>query len=252
MSDMLQDNWRISDSSLRSLIRRCGLSKQLLRRVIEEDITKLVFPDLSPTDELLADFYQQNKIAAGSQEELSVWLQNRGWSQSDLNLHLLRPLAITRFIEQRYGPGIEEVFLARKDDLDTVIYSLLRVKDPGLAREIWISLSENEATFAELSSRFSDGPEAKTKGVIGPLPLGSIEPAVADRLRSLRLHQLRPPEALGSWYVLLRLESLTPARLDQPTRGKLRNEQFESWINDRVNAILVGETPDSLHFDPDA
>ena len=62
---------------------------------------------------------------------------------------------------------VEEQFL-RKNDLDTVIYSLLRVKSPGLARELWISLSEGEVTFAELASRFSDGPEAQTKGVIGP------------------------------------------------------------------------------------
>ena len=50
-------------------------------------------------------------------------------------------------MEQRYGPGIEDRFLECKNDLDIVIYSLLRVKDPGLAREIWISLSEGEVTF---------------------------------------------------------------------------------------------------------
>ena len=252
MSDSVCRNWHPSDTLLRSLVRRSGLSRQLLRLLIEEEITILVYPDLSPAPDLLSDFQQKHKISPDSQDQLNHWLNDHGWDPLDLSFHLLRPSAIKKFVEQRYGPGIEEAFLARKDDLDTVIYSLLRVKDPGLAREIWISLSENEVTFAELSARYSDGPEAKTKGVIGPLPLGSIEPAVAERLRSLRLHQLRPPEVLGAWHVLLRLESLTPARLDQSTRDKLLDEQFESWINGRVDAILAGETPDPLHFDPDA
>ena len=126
------------------------------------------------------------------------------------------------------------------------------MRDVGLARELWISLSEGEVTFAELASRYSDGPEAQTKGVIGPRPLGSIQPAIAERLRSLRAGQLRPPEALGEWHVLLRLESLTPARLDQHTRWRLLDEQFETWISQRVDAILAGETIDPLHFDPDA
>lgn len=252
MSDIVYGNWCLPEASLRSLIRRCDLPRQLLRRSIEEDITKLVFPNLSPSPELWEQFFEQNKISSSSQDELSSWLEVRGWSMFDLNLHLLRPSAVKRFTEQRYGPGVEEDFLARKNDLDTVIYSLLRVKDSGLARELWISLCEDEVTFAELSARYSDGPEALTKGVIGPLPLGSIEPAVAERLRTLRLHQLRPPEALGGWYVLLRLESLTPARLDQSTRDKLMGQQFESWILHRVDAILAGDTPDPLYFDTDA
>lgn len=252
MTDAVLGQWSLSDSELRSLIRRCDLAPALLQRQIEEEITKLVMPDLEPSDEVWAAFRQQQQLVESDDAALEAWLQQRGWGQVDLRLHLLRPIALQRFKQQRYGPGVEERFLERKNGLDTVIYSLLRVKDSGLARELWISLSENEVTFAELSSRHSDGPEAQTKGVIGPLRLGEIEPVVAERLRSLRIHQLRPPEALGGWHVLLRLESLTPARLDQATRDLLIGEQFETWIRDRVDAILAGDTPDPLHFDPDA
>ena len=123
------------------------------------------------------------------------------------------------------------------------------MKDAGLARELWISLSEGEVTFADVASAYSDGPEAKTKGVIGPLELGQIEPVVAERLRSLRVGQLRSPEALGGWHVILRLESLQAAKLDMATRQRLLQEQFDVWIQKRVDAILSGETPEPLHFD---
>lgn len=249
MSNCLLGHWSLPDIELRSLIRRCELVPALLRRQIEEEITTLVVPDLEPSDELWKSFRNKQKLK--EDDALDCWLDQRGWSHRDLCLHLLRPIALYRFKEQRYGPGVEEQFLVRKNDLDTVIYSLLRVKDAGLARELWISLSEGETTFAEVASRHSDGPEANTKGVIGPLLLGSVEPILAERLRSLRVGQVRPPVSMGGWQVLLRLESLSPARLDQPTRDKLLDEQFEIWIRQRVDAILAGESPDPLHFDFD-
>ena len=260
MIDYSFRKWFISGDDLRSLIVRSQSVRDLLRRQIEEQITGIVFPDLSPTSDQWDNFVQSMGLKdvdiqfsdRSSSSHLQEWLSSRDWSLDDLDIHILRPHALSLFKEQRYGPGVEELFLTRKNDLDTVIYSLLRVKDPGLARELWISLSEGEVSFAELAERFSDGPESSTKGVIGPLPMGSIENVLSDRLRSLRKGQLRPPEALGGWHVLLRLETLSPARLDKATRNKLLDEQFESWIRRRVDAILSGDTPDPLHFDLDA
>ena len=230
--------WFVSGEELRSLIIRSQSTHDLLRRQIEEQITHIVFPDLLPSVDLWHKFVESmgfNDVdiplsERSSSTHLQQWLSLRDWSFDDLDMHILRPQALSLFKEQRYGPGLEELFLARKNDLDTVIYSLLRVKDSGLARELWISLSEGEVSFAELAERFSEGPESSTKGVIGPLPMGSIENVLSDRLRSLRKGQLRPPEALGGWHVLLRLETLSPARLDKATRNKLLDEQFESWI----------------------
>ena len=259
MTNPLLARWNISNKDLRTLILRSQLTSDLLRRQIEEQITCLVYPDVSPTADIWDIFIKSTSINPSKAEfndrasssDLQNWLDARCWKLNDLDMHILRPYALNRFKDQRFGPGVEEQFLARKNELDTVIYSLLRVKDSGLARELWIRMSEGEVSFAELAESYSDGPEASTKGVIGPLLMGSIEPMVADRLRSLRKGQLRPPEPMGGWHVLLRLESLTPARLDQSIRQKLLNEQFESWISQRVDAILAGDTPAPLHFDPD-
>ena len=120
-----------------------------------------------------------------------------------------------------------------------------------MARELWISLAEGEVSFADIAFNYSDGPESKTKGVIGPLPLGSIEPAIAERLRLLRVGDIRPPERVGEWHVMLRLESFNPSQLDSSMRLRLLQEQFDVWIKNRVHAILAGETPEPLHYDPE-
>lgn len=252
MTEILSfQSWQLQPERVRQLINRCDLTKALLRRSIEEEIVALVQPDLQPDDLTWESFRKSHELDPGDNEALEQWLKNRHWTSEDLCLDLLRQPALNRFMEQRYGPGIEEQFLDRKNDLDVVIYSLLRVRDLGLARELWIQLSEKETTFAELAASYSDGPEAQTKGVIGPLRLGSVESILASRLRSMRAGELRPPELLGQWHVLLRLEKITPARLDDTIRAQLLQEQMDQWINERINAILAGTPAEPLHFDQD-
>ena len=78
-----------------------------------------------------------------------------------------------------------------------MIYSLLRVKDAGLARELWIRLEEGEITFAEAASTYSEGPESYRKGVMGPMEIGSLQPqTLQDLLRGLRPGEICSP---NSW-----------------------------------------------------
>ena len=154
------------------------------------------------------------------------------------------------FAEQQVGPGLEEAFLAAQGGHDQIIYSLLRVRDAGLARELWIRLEEGEATFAELASTYGEGPEAARKGVIGPAPMGTINPPeLAQLLRTLQSGEVHPPRQLGEWLVLLRLEQLTPARFDTAMREFLLNQQLDAFLNARVQLLLRGEQPDDLHYD---
>jgi len=237
-------SWTPTLSELEGLIRRTNTSQALVQRQIEEEILSLVALPEGQLAELEQQWRQEQGV--DSDDAVAAWLAGRGWQADDLTLHLARPEALRRFGEQRFGPGLEEEFLRRKHELDQAIYSLLRVRDQGLARELWIQLSEGEISFA---SRYSDGPEASTKGVIGPIAMGSLQPELAERLRSLQPGELRPPEALGPWWLLLRLEHYTPARFDAEMRQRLLTDQLTSWLQQRAEQRLSGATPEPLHYD---
>ena len=98
-----------------------------------------------------------------------------------------------------FGPGLEDRFLGFKGGRDQVIYSLLRVRDAGLARELWIRLEEGEITFAEAASTFSEGPEAHRKGVMGPMEIGTLQPqTLQDLLRACVLAKYVHPRSWES------------------------------------------------------
>ena len=130
----------LSDPDLLSLVRRMELEPKLLRRHLEEQITALV-----PLEEAWLEESRSNFL---NDRPLDQFLQEKGWTSDDLELHLRRPEALRRFAHQRFAPGLEERFLASQGSRDLVIYSLLRVKDYSLARELWIRLEEDETTLS--------------------------------------------------------------------------------------------------------
>ena len=237
----------LSDEQALALVRRMDLTSSLLRRHLEEDIIRLVNLPHEFQEQAIADF-------CGELDKDSL-LKEKGWTEADLMLHVLRPEALRRFAAQRFGPGLEDRFLGFKGGRDLVIYSLLRVRDPGLARELWIRLEEGEITFAEAASTFSEGPEAHRKGVMGPLEIGTLQPqTLQDLLRALRPGEISSPKLLGEWFVLLRLEQLTPARFDDQLRLRMQDEALDEFLANRVTRILAGEADqlDTLHYDCDA
>ena len=242
MNDLNSISAHLSDGQILDLVRRLELRPQLLRRLLEEQITALV-----PIDQAWMEQERSRCLGENKEQE---WCAERGWTSEDLELHLWRPEALRRFAEQRFGPGVEDAFLKQANTADQVVYSLLRVHDPGLARELWIRLEEREMSFPEAAAQFGQGPEARHLGVIGPLALRDIHPELLrDQLRRLQPSEINPPMRLGDWFVLLRLEKLIPAVFNQATRHQLIQAQLEDFLQDRQNRLLAGDSLDDLQYD---
>ena len=62
--------------------------------------------------------------------------------------------------------------------------------------------------------------------------------------------KFNPPIHLGEWHVLLRLESLQPARLDDDMKKHLLNVQLNAFLEERVQRRLKGEFLPQLDYDP--
>ena len=137
-----------------------------------------------------------------------------------------------------------------KELRDQVVYSLIRVHDPALIREIWIRLEENEMTFAQASTEFGT-PEVRHNGQYGPMSVGALQPAeLASIVRNLKPGQLMKPRQLGEWHLIIRLEQLLPARFDGEMSSKLLTEQLNQLIDARVARLVAGETPEPLNYEP--
>jgi parvulin-like peptidyl-prolyl isomerase len=163
-----------------------------------------------------------------------------------LALQVELPIRLRRHCERLYRPKAEARFLDRKQQLDRVVYSLLRLEDEGLARELYFQLQDGEATFADLAAQYAEGPERATRGIVGPVPLTQAHPQLVERLRTASIAQVQEPFQIDQWWLLFRLESLTPATFDEPMALQMSQELFEQWLEQAVEARLEQLRPQLL------
>lgn len=234
----------LSEDDLPALVRRLSLSSVLLRRKVEEEIACIVPSSLLPLD--------QAEIELLDGQSRNEWILSKGLTEGDFLINLKLPLALQEFARQSFSPGLEEAFLSNGAAKDTVIYSLLRVHDSGLLREIYLRITEGEMSFPDAACQYGEGPEAKHQGVIGPLELGSIQPQqIPTWLRSLKPGEVLRPQSLGDWHILLRLEHFYASRLDDSMRNILLNEQLDKFLNERVQSMQNGQPVPPLTFHTD-
>jgi parvulin-like peptidyl-prolyl isomerase len=188
-------------------------------------------------DQARKQFFEQNQIT--SEDAKQGWLTQRKMTPEQLEALASRGLKVEKFKQATWGHKLESYFLGRKAQLDRVIYSLIRSQDPGIIQELFFRIQEGEQSFAELAREYSQGPEAETGGLIGPVELSTPHPAVAQMLRLSKPGQLSPPTRLGEWFVIVRLEKFMPAQLDAPMRQRLLNECFATWLSEQLNQQLA-------------
>ena len=127
---------------------------------------------------------------------------------------------LRRWSAWRFDEEVEIRFLDRKDDLDRVVYSLLRVSDRALAEELYLRVREEGASFRSLAEQFSEGPETETGGLIGPIAMTTAHPELAKRLRVGREGQIWPTFAIGDVWLVVRL--------------KMRVSERTRWMNQGI------------------
>ena len=218
-------------------LSRCQVLSPVLRALTADP----VLASVSLTDEERLQAFQSfcSDQQLSSPEEVEAYRQQLLLLPGDFQFVIERPLRLSRVCEQQYLPKSEARFLERKTSLDQIVYSLLRVADAGLARELYLRIVDQETDFATAATEYSLGPEGKSKGLVGPVPLLQAHPNLAQRLRTNPPGQLIEPFQIEQWWVVARVESYTPAILDDPTRMAMAKELFEEWLDGEVQAQLA-------------
>lgn len=209
---------------------------QLLRPLVRAEViaNELASVEVSKEerDELMQRLWKQNNIA--SEEEFIEWLEKNDVNQDALWKQITDPVRLKRYCDDRFSLRAEVRFLERKHEIDQVVYSLIRVKDPFKARELYLQIEEGEADFGDIATQYSEGKEGSTRGIVGPVPLMQAHPRLVEILRSSQPGELREPIQVEDWYLLVRLESYQPAVLDDAMEQRMAQELFSEWVEGEV------------------
>lgn len=220
---------------------------QLLPRLARELIVDQAIADIKCTPEeenaIKEQFFQQAQIT--NQEQFLAWLKLNGMTEEQFNQFIVRDLKLEKFKQAEWEDHLESYFLECKNQLDRVVYSLIRTKEAGIAQELYFRIQEAESSFADLAHQYSEGSEAQTGGLIGPVELNVPHPQIAQMLMTGSVGKVYPPTPIGEWWVILRLEQYLSAQLDNQIRQRLRNDLFQKWLMEKMQQQVSFIPPDA-------
>ena len=227
---------RVISRDGRSLLRRFNLLKPL----VEQMITSEAIAGMSVSPDALekAKLELLNQRGFETMDQWSEMLADLGRSDEEVIERLERVIRRQEYIRERFAPKAEARFLERKNELDQVVYSLLRLANNFLARELYLQIESGESNFADLAKRYAEGPERNTNGIVGPVSLTQAHPALVEKLRVAQPGVLLEPFRIADWWLVVRLERYSPATFTPEVSDRMCREMFDAWIAEETATTL--------------
>ncbi len=224
------------DSNTIDLLRRSDHLRSLTRRLLVEEITKNLTVPTDLLQQALASHCRKEQL--NNEEALKRWLEEHCISRDELMLQVGLPIRLSKLAIDSFGVKAEARFLQRKEELDQATYNLLRVKDSGLAHELYLQLEAGEANFEHLASKYSEGPEQRSGGRIGPTPLVRAHPQLHQQLRTATPGVVLEPILIEEWWVVVSLEERIEANFDDQMLERMASELLEQWLKTKTNDLV--------------
>jgi parvulin-like peptidyl-prolyl isomerase len=209
---------------------------QILPKLAQEILTDKAIAQIQCSEEenttIFEQFCQQNQLS--SEEQVQEWLNKQGMNRQQLQNLITKKLRIDKYKQETWNDQVDAHFIQRKSQLDRVVYSLIRVAKAEVAQELYFRIKDDQNAFSALAMEYSQGTEAQTGGLIGPVEINAPHPKIAQILTTCQPGQLVPPTRVGEWIVIVRLENYISAKLDQPMRQRMLDELFNRWLNESI------------------
>ena len=212
----------------------------LLRPLVEQMVTTEAIQECPVSEEAL-DVARQDLLEQRGFDSIEQWpelLEGLGRTEEDVMGRLQHVVRRQHFIRERFSPKAEARFLERKNELDQVVYSLLRLENSFLARELYLQIESGESNFADLAKRYAEGPERNTNGIVGPVSLTQAHPSLVEKLRVAQPGVLLEPFRIADWWLVVRLERYSPATFSDEISDRMCQEMFDAWIAEQTATTL--------------
>ena len=220
----------------RDLLNRFNLLTPLVERMVAREAIAAVAVSEEQLEQARLGLLRQRGY--DGMEQWAELLDELGRSEEEVLERLRDGIRRRSFMRERFAPKAEARFLERKNELDQVVYSLLRLENSFLARELYLQIESGESNFADLAKRYAEGPERNTNGIVGPVSLTQAHPKLVEKLRVAQPGVLLEPFRIAEWWLVVRLERYSPATFTDEVADQMCQEMFDVWIDEETTAIL--------------
>ena len=220
----------------RDLLKGFNLLTPLVEQMVTRDVISAVEVPEEKIEEARLGLLRQRGY--DGMEQWAELLGELGRSEEEVLDRLRDGIRRDSFMRERFAPKAEARFLECKNELDQVVYSLLRLENSFLARELYLQIESGESNFADLAKRYAEGPERNTNGIVGPVSLTQAHPILVEKLRVAQPGVLLEPFRISDWWLVVRLERYSPATFTDEVSDQMCREMFDAWIKEETASSL--------------
>ena len=234
---ILDEIFSISDSNL-ELLRKQTFLKPLIKTMIRDKLIEKINLDEGLNTKLSEEFFKSRNIQKSENQE--AFMKNNLIDNEDLKRLSTIKYKSNQISLNLFGNKSEEVFNKKKEDLDQYRYSIIQVKDPDLAQELYLKLESKENGFSELEAEHSIILDKNKKGFNDAVPLMRIHPLIRKILKSSEIGIINEPVNLGEFWVIIRLDEIIQAEFNEKMKETLSKELFEIFL-ERLTQEIIDE-----------
>ena len=221
---------------IKQLIKSNLIGSYLRDLILKDDLSKITV-DPNESNEAFKSFLMKNNL--NDINDLDDFRKRKDWSQERMENIILRPLKIKSLAENKFSDKAHDHFLKRKNDLDMIVYSIIRMKEKQLALELFLRIDSEEEDFHSLAKKYSEGTEKLTKGIIGPIYTNQANQGLMNKLKSSKSCELIEPFQLDKWWILMRLETLVQVEYTSTIKLQMCAELLDEYLSDEIEKCTI-------------
>ena len=237
---MIDKNLKIDDKVLPkvslSKLNELGLSYLYTKESIIFEKIKDFLPNNKEKEEIIL----KNWFKIFNQEITKQILNfplNAIRNNEEFKKHIIRKYLWIKWLQDNFQDQIFLYFQENQAKYDLITYQLIRIKDKNMANEIYFKLTEDGDSFADLASKFSQGKEKFSNGLIGPISANLPNPILLSTLKSLESDSISCPVKIDDWWIICKLVKLDYAVLNDFLKATISLELGDDYLNKIINEI---------------
>jgi putative peptide maturation system protein len=214
------------------------LNACLIREILAKDPIELSDAELQRA---LDAFRRAHKLYTAG--DTHRWMERCGMTQDKLEALVADEATVAKLRDRVTSGRVEEYFAAHRADFDTA--RVARLEFPDEESALWTRdqiRSGGVDFYAEAQHRFLRAAEQSpglSVELFAVLQRRQASPAHGAAVFAAAPGDLVGPVSTDEGYAVLRVLSITPARLDEPTHQTIKKILFEQWLQEQRQAARI-------------
>lgn len=164
----------------------------LRRRIVSDLLSSVIFPEHAMAD-VISELMKDLDIPPPYPSRLDPeWLLTLSAETRVALIESWDDLRLRRWIETNLHERASDHFHQRAADFDRYVYECIQLSDVEMAHKLHQLLAISESNFGQLATRYSEGEERWTRGLVGPVQASALGPELRSLLTRLRPGEIHP------------------------------------------------------------